>query len=542
LAALNGREDVVRFLVSKNALIDIEDAEENTPLHSAARGGHLGVVTVLLDAAAATGGSISTFIEATNKLGLTPGACALLHGHIDISNKLVGQGWDPYKKPGPDTISLFHLAAAVGRSEAVSWLLENGVGDVDDAENVDKVTPLHCAAVSGDVDTCQVLLDARADVNAVDLKNQLPIDLIPNPSSETLTLEIESTRVILPVEVVGKLKELLKPSTTVNSSVKRSPSAVPATKTASATTDEIPSSGHAAFLSLSPSDQIRRARKWTSLHPTELHETLASYPGAEEAIRRVKMATEFQRTAEIMKAMASLRCDEEFQKDISQPSVYKAVMTLRKNPSLYDSLAQNLKVKSVVAKMGRIHGAVQANGQRTFSIEELIVPFHQIHVHATKDKEMIHGAMHEMECQLAGAAAAAAAVDEKKAVEMAEIAANTMKTGRWTKEEAVLENEEPDGIEEVVENNRDKRRGWETSTESLWRQVDRKISSFDQAIANVLGDREEDRERTWRLLVFLGVVWLVWSISLMYRWGMFSPSEPKLISFEIEVDGVKIEL
>ncbi|KAL4527513.1 hypothetical protein Ndes2526A_g08704 [Nannochloris sp. 'desiccata'] len=534
LAALNGREDVVRFLVSKSALINVEDAEENIPLHSAARGGHLGVVTLLLDAATASGGAVSTSIKAKNKLGLTPGACALLHGHIDIANKLVAQGWDPYQ-PGPDKFSVLHLAAAVGRSDAVSWLLENGNGNVDDAENVDKKTPLHCAAVSGDVDTCQVLLDARADVDAVDGKNQRPLDLIPAPSSE-----IDSTCAVLPVEVVGKLKDLLKPSIAAGSSAKKLSIAISTTSTTSSTTNEIPSSGHAAFLCLSPADQIRRARKWASLHPTELEETLESYPGAEEAIRRLKMAAELRRTVEIMKAMASLRCDEEFQKDISQPSVHKAVMKLRKNPSLYESLAQDLKIKSVVAKMGRIHAVVQANGQRTFSIEELIVPFEEIKSHERKDKEMIDGAMHAMECQLAGAAAAAAALNKKKAVELAEKAVSKRRTGQW-KESAVAEKIEE--IEEVVEDTRERRR--ETAKENVWKQAERETSIFDQAIADAIEGEEVEREqRNWRVLVFLAVVLMVWIFSLMHRWGMFTPGEPKVVlqSLEIEIDGVKVEL
>lgn len=535
LAALNGREDVVRFLISKKALIDIEDAEENTPLHSAARGGHLGVVTLLLNAAAASGSAVSTSIGAKNKLGLTPGASALLHGHIDIANKLAGQGWDPYKSPTKDKFSLLHLAAAVGRSEAVSWLLENGAGNVDDAENVDKVTPLHCAAVSGDVDTCQVLLDARADVNAVDLKNQLPIDVIPTPSSK-----IDSTSAVLPVEVVGKLKDLLKPSGAAGSSSKRSSNAVVTTNTPSSTEEIQRSSRLAAFLSLSPADQIRRARKWISLHPTELQETLKSYPGAEEAIRRVKMATELARTVEIMKAMASLRSDEEFQKDMSQPSVYKAVMKLWKDPSLYDTLAKDLKVKSVVAKMGRIHGAVQANGQRTFSIEELIVPFEQINAHERKDKEMIHAAMHEMECQLSGAAAAAAALDKAKAVEMAEKAVNKMKTGQWKKEAAVLGKDKE--IEEVVDTTRGDKRTV-TSKESVWKEAERETSIFDQAIADAVEDKEDGRgERNWRL--FLAVVLVLWIFSLMYRWGMFTSPEAKgvLQNLENEIDGDNVEL
>jgi ankyrin repeat protein len=515
LAALNGREEVVRFLVSKNALINVEDAEENTPLHAAARGGHLGVVTILLDAAATAGGT--PLFNAKNKLGLTAGAAALLHGHIDIANKLVAQGWDP-DQVGPEKFSLLHLSAAVGRSDAVSWLLENGSGNVDDARNTEKLTPLHCAAVSGDIDTCRVLLDARADVDAVGRKQQRPCDMIP-----------------LNADTATKLRDLLKPSTS------------PAVSNTTATKAPLSSSRmsrHAAFVSLPQEDQIRRARKWTSLHPTELQEALESYPGAEEAIRRVKMATELKKTVEIMKAMASLRCNEEFQKDIAQPSVYKAVMTLRKNPTVYDSLAQDLKVKSVVAKMGRIHAVVQANGQRTFSIEELIVPVGEINLHEIKDKEMIGGAIHAMECQLAGAAAAAAASSKKEAVDVAERAVNQMKVGQWKK--TAVDKVEDKVVEKIEEDTRvsKNRKTTTTSKEAVWQQAERETSIFDQAI-------EDEAEARWgrnrKLILVLLLVLIVWIVSLMHRWGMFYPRvegtvDVELDGAEIQIDGVKLDL
>jgi ankyrin repeat protein len=530
LAALNGREDVVRFLLSKNALINAEDAEENTPLHSAARGGHLGVVNLLLAAAAVSGSPVAVFIGAKNKLGLTPGASALLHGHIDIANTLVAKGWDPYHI-GPEQFSLLHLTAAVGRSESVSWLLENGAGDVDDADNLDKVTPLHCAAVSGDIDTCQVLLDARADVDFVDRKNQRPFDLIGTTSSD---------------DIVNELKELLKPSSGVTSS---STSTISIASKATTSSKSPPptllssasSSRHAAFLSLSQPDQIRRARTWTSFHPTELQETLETYPGAEEAIRRVKMATELKKTIEIMRAMASLRCDEEFQKDISQPSVYQAVMELRKNPSLYDSFAHDLKFKSVVAKMGRIHAVVQANGQRTFSIEELIVPVAQIKVREGQDKERILAATYAMECQLAGAAAAAAVTNKKNAIKMAEEAVNKLKKEQWKKAAAAVG---PQEIEEVVDTRVWRKKTTTTSSkEAVWRQAEREMSIFDQAIAEAIEVEEDTREeRNWRLLMFLGIVLILWSLSLMYRWGLFSRPKWVLQDIGIEVDGDKLDL
>jgi hypothetical protein len=241
-----------------------------------------------------------------------------------------------------------------------------------------------------------------------------------------------------------------------------------------------------------------------------------------------------------------LRCDEEFQKDIAQPSVYKAVMTLRKNPSVYDSLAQDLKVKSVVAKMGRIHAVVQANGQRTFSIEELIVPVGEINVHEIKDKEMINGAIHSMECQLAGAAAAAAASSKKEAVDVAEKAVNQMKVGQW-KKTAVEKVEDKVVVGEIEEEDTrvsKNRKTTTTSKEAVWQQAERETSIFDQAIED---EAEARWERNRKLILVSLLVLIVWIVSLMHRWGMFYPRvqwtvDVELDGAEIEIDDVKLDL
>ena len=422
LAALNGREDVVQFLIEKGAFINPEDADENTPLHAAARGGHAAVAGLLFDKGAS--------LKAKNKLGLTPGGAALASGHVEVAEKLIEKGWEPEERPL--TYSLLHVVAGTGRPNSVNWLLEQGIRDVNDAKNADKSTPLHCAASSGDLETCSVLLEAGADKNVLDAAGQLPLDLLPSAT---------------PVAILTKLKQLLKPSeeilekaaknraekeqnrgitsaAAVSSSSssnalgggRDSPAASTASSQAQSPTNPSPRD---SFLALSPEDRLRRVRYWCSLNPRDLKATFDWYPNGEEVIKCITAAEELRRTIEVFKAMSSLRGDEEFQQDMAHPEVYDAVLKLKQDPSQYDRLSSDLRVKSVVAKMGRIHAAVQSHGQRTFAIEDLIVSPKEVSARRENDREGIEIAQQQWENKMAAAVAAAAATSTEKQGEAA---------------------------------------------------------------------------------------------------------------------------
>lgn len=406
---------MAQFLIEKGAFINAEDAEENTPLHGAARGGHIAVASLLISKGAS--------LEAKNKVGLTPGGAALVNGHVEVAEKLKEKGWKPIERPL--SYSLLHIVAGSGRASSATWLLEQGLGRVDDAENAEKATPLHCAASSGDLETCTVLIDAKADKNAHDAAGRLPLDRVPADT---------------PAESREKLKQLLKPSGKVVKSIKQaekknstdledSRARTTSTNTASRSSDNtgtptdgssstakgpINPSPHDSFLALSPEDRLRRVRYWCSMHPRDLKATFEWYPGGDDVIKFVTAAEELRKTIEVFKAMSSLRGDEEFQADMARPEVYDAVLKLKQDPSLYDRLAQDLRVKSVVEKMGRIHAAVQANGRRTFAIQDLIVPPSEVEARRQADKEGIEIAMEQWKRKMAAAVAAASASTEQR--------------------------------------------------------------------------------------------------------------------------------
>ena len=48
-----------------------------------------------------------------------------------------------------------------------------------DAENEEGLTPLHCAAIGNSAECAQLLLDAKADRNAIDRKGRMPCNCAP---------------------------------------------------------------------------------------------------------------------------------------------------------------------------------------------------------------------------------------------------------------------------------------------------------------------------------------------------------------------------
>src|SRR5207249_10340548 len=68
-----------------------------------------------------------------------------------------------------------HVLAAKGRVEELEALLEEKPKLVKLVDQMDYGTPLHWAAVYGQVEACQVLLDRGADVTAVDDCDATPL-------------------------------------------------------------------------------------------------------------------------------------------------------------------------------------------------------------------------------------------------------------------------------------------------------------------------------------------------------------------------------
>jgi ankyrin repeat protein len=122
IAAKEGHLDVVRFLLERGAAVDGNNDDAGTPLSSAAAGGHVDIIRVLLDKGAR--------IDATDASGATP----------------------------------LHLAAQEGQLGAVKLLLQKGAPV--DARRKDGATPLALATERQRVEVVKLLQDSGASADS----------------------------------------------------------------------------------------------------------------------------------------------------------------------------------------------------------------------------------------------------------------------------------------------------------------------------------------------------------------------------------------
>ncbi|XP_058234421.1 transient receptor potential cation channel, subfamily N, member 1 isoform X2 [Hemibagrus wyckioides] len=134
LAAQQGHTPVVKLLLENNARVDVFDEEGKSALHLAAEQGHKEIADILL--------SNNAFVHAKTKLALTP----------------------------------LHLSAQIGSVHLVELLIKTYKASTD-ALSLSKQTPLHLAAISGQLDVCNSLLNLGADITATDIDEQTPLHL-----------------------------------------------------------------------------------------------------------------------------------------------------------------------------------------------------------------------------------------------------------------------------------------------------------------------------------------------------------------------------
>jgi ankyrin repeat protein len=130
MASRNGHLDAVEWLLHKQADVEAEGPNGETPLHAAARSGHHDVVALLID----RGANIQARDEAR-------------------------------------AMTALHTACIFGRSETVRLLLDRGC-DIEDRDKAWSETPLIAASSSGALDVVRLLLQRGAQINAVDGKGR----------------------------------------------------------------------------------------------------------------------------------------------------------------------------------------------------------------------------------------------------------------------------------------------------------------------------------------------------------------------------------
>uniref|UniRef100_A0AAQ6A400 Palmitoyltransferase n=1 Tax=Amphiprion ocellaris TaxID=80972 RepID=A0AAQ6A400_AMPOC len=168
-AAINNRSELVKYFISKGAIVDQLGGDLNsTPLHWAIRQGHLPMVIQLMrygaDPSVADG-------EGYRALHL-----AILFQHMAIAAYLMAKGQEV---DGPDCNGQTPLMLAAQKiigPEPTNFLIKNNAS-VSAVDKVNRNTPLHCAVLAGNVDAAHILLEAGASMDAENLNGHTPIDL-----------------------------------------------------------------------------------------------------------------------------------------------------------------------------------------------------------------------------------------------------------------------------------------------------------------------------------------------------------------------------
>ncbi|XP_078405631.1 putative palmitoyltransferase ZDHHC13 [Cetorhinus maximus] len=168
-AAINNRIELVKYYVSKGAIVDQLGGDLNsTPLHWATRQGHLSMVVLLLKC-----GADPTLVD---REGFTCLHLAVQFQHMPIIAYLVAKGQDVDTPDMNGQTPLMMGASRIIGPEPTRFLTKLNAS-VNAVDKVHRNTPLHWAVISGNVAALNVLLDAGANVEVKNAMGETPLGL-----------------------------------------------------------------------------------------------------------------------------------------------------------------------------------------------------------------------------------------------------------------------------------------------------------------------------------------------------------------------------
>ncbi|NXU31861.1 ZDH13 Palmitoyltransferase, partial [Thalassarche chlororhynchos] len=168
-AAINNRQELVKYYISKGAIVDQLGGDLNsTPLHWAIRQGHLPMVMLLLKC-----GADPSLIDGE---GFSSIHLAVLFQHMPIVAYLISksQSIDTTDFNGQTPLML-SAQKAIG-PEPTRFLLKFNPS-LNAVDNVQKNTALHWAITSGNTSAVDLLLEAGASLDIKNVKGETPLDL-----------------------------------------------------------------------------------------------------------------------------------------------------------------------------------------------------------------------------------------------------------------------------------------------------------------------------------------------------------------------------
>ena len=171
-AVLRGKRDVVEFLLSQGADVNLKDKSWGfipwgfTPLKYASS---KDIVELLI--------SKGANVNAKDKYGWTPLDGAVWHGQKDIAETLIRAGANVNSRYNWGETPLI-WAAQAGHTDIVDLLIANGA-EIDARDNQGR-TPLYHSAWRGYRDVAELLISKVANVNARDLQGRSPLWIARN--------------------------------------------------------------------------------------------------------------------------------------------------------------------------------------------------------------------------------------------------------------------------------------------------------------------------------------------------------------------------
>uniref|UniRef100_A0A8C3JAK1 Palmitoyltransferase n=1 Tax=Calidris pygmaea TaxID=425635 RepID=A0A8C3JAK1_9CHAR len=168
-AAINNRQELVKYYISKGAIVDQLGGDLNsTPLHWAIRQGHLPMVMLLLKC-----GADPSLIDGE---GYSSIHLAVLFQHMPIVAYLIAKGQNIDTTDLNGQTPLMISAQKVIGPEPTRFLLKFNPS-LNAVDNVQKNTALHWAVTSGNASAVDLLLEAGASLDIENVKGETPLDL-----------------------------------------------------------------------------------------------------------------------------------------------------------------------------------------------------------------------------------------------------------------------------------------------------------------------------------------------------------------------------
>ncbi len=175
-AVLSRQPEVFEFLLTAGADVNLPDREGFTPLHLAAFLGQDGWVGELLDRGALAD-------TQTNVFGYTPLHAAARGGHLKCAELLLAKGVRANLRDAEGNTPLA-LAATHGRGEMVGLLLSRGASPRDG--DLAGSTPLHLAALAGCLACVERLLAGGAEADPKNAYGDTPLQVAVREGQNTV--------------------------------------------------------------------------------------------------------------------------------------------------------------------------------------------------------------------------------------------------------------------------------------------------------------------------------------------------------------------